>query len=232
MRKDFIKVLTERPRSKGRDHEREKRRPIGEDDAGYKEGMRKPYADRKSFTDLIGPLYRFLQSRTGKPWSKVHSEICKELKGRSTQQQHLLDHLDRAVETKLYAVGRKLYEADGKQFTERYSRQSFYVDPRDGLLKATKFEKSWWRRPKPKDPTTHKADGRDYRRINGIWFEITTVSAPVWVPVGLDTGRWAIQHVEHKRSLSSKELKTLALGNVDEPEIPLGRPRQAAGRRS
>lgn len=43
----------------------------------------------KEFSDLLGPLRRFLLSRVGQPWDKVWSEICQVLKGNGVQAQNL-----------------------------------------------------------------------------------------------------------------------------------------------
>ena len=151
MRNDFSKVLTERPRAGGEPYRAARRsksrsKPIGEDDAvPRKEGIKRPHIENgewKSFTDLIGPLYRFLHSRCGTPWRKVHSEICSGLKGRNTQQQHILDHLKRAVETRLIVKDGGLCHSNGRPFMVYGSHDLFYVDPRDGILKAVKHKRT------------------------------------------------------------------------------------------
>lgn len=222
MRPDFIKVLTERPRAGGDKYRSVRSRgPIGEDEsAPRKQGMEAPHRERKEFTDLLGPLYKFLQSRVGKPWSKVHSEICEHLKGRSTQQQHLLDHLKRAVEDKLEVWPDKtLHEADGRAFSTKggTSWRSFYVDPRDGILKAVKQGRSWRRNygKSLHDPNEFKlVDGRTYKRLDGIWYQVEIVKHAVFTGYSLQGVMiYRDQISEARRQLGTKELKNLGLSN-------------------
>lgn len=222
MRADFTKVLTERPRAGGDKYRVVRPRgPVGEDDVGHKVGMRAPHRERKEFTDLIGPLHRFLQSRVGKPWAKVHSEICANLKGRSTQQQHLLDHLKRAVEDKLEVwPDKSIHYADGHEFFKsgRYSRADFWVDPRDGILKVRKQKRNMWRkRGRATDPNERVLpDGRKFKRLEGIWYELTTRQERLLLYEPQECGEPGQFHtasVERKRQLGSKELKSLGLSN-------------------
>ncbi len=215
MRSDFTKVLTERPRKGGRDAygslgKRTRRKKIGDDEVGQKQGMRRPYmetGDHKEFTDLINPLLRYLYSRVGKPWDKTYAEICKHLKGRSTQQQHLLDHVRRWVETNAVVVDKKVYGPDS-----RPSWKDFYVG-NGGILRAAPLTGKWWKREVRTDPNKRTINGVNYERINGIWYHVIEhkYETKVWdeernlVPV---TRTETI-----KRQLTTKGLKRLKLEN-------------------
>ena len=229
MRSDFSKVLTERPRSSSRVRyknvrNRMTRKTIDEDEQGHAEGMRFPYGyEQKGFTDLIGPLYRFLHSRVGKPWDKVHSEICSALKGRSTQQQHLLDHVESAVISDLSFENGKLVHANGLEFIRRYwgfANRTFYVDPRDGTLKAVteKMRRQWARKPAKREvDELQTKDGKTFRRVVGIWYNIKITTTYVSVIVGFK-GEEAIRKVvpqvqEVKRQLGTAELRKRGLVN-------------------
>lgn len=228
MRDDFSKVLTERPRRghsmSYKDVRRKNLPSFDEDETGGTVSMRRPHGyNTKDFSDLIGPLYKFLQSRVGKRWNDVHSEICKQLKGRSTTQQHLLDHLKWAVDTKI-KLGHdgKLYDERDRPFEKRaawFSRGQFWVDPRDGALKVYARPKEWrWQRSQPgKAPTEFKLDDGGYHKlIDGVWYytkpETVTDSYR-----SATTGElvYYTKNVERKRQLSSKELRAYGLVNSD-----------------
>jgi hypothetical protein len=50
------------------------------------------------FADRLGPIYRFLDSRVGRPWSAVRSELFQKFDSRTTPGRHVLhDHLLRDV---------------------------------------------------------------------------------------------------------------------------------------
>jgi len=237
MRSDFIKVLTERPRDggrRGKGYRKARQRQneanyawrAGDDPApGCKQGMRRPYkvsGGCKRFTDVLGPLVRFLHSRVGKPWSEVHSEICAQLKGRSTQQQHLLDHLNQMVVTDLAWENGKLVHANGTPFL---TRSDFYVDPRDGTLRPVPKKytfRHYWRTTQANIEAESKKDelktktGQVFRRIDGIWYEITARTEPS--PIYADFSKTVVSkyvdiNTEHKRQLGTAELKQRGLSN-------------------
>lgn len=92
-----------------------------------------PKIEGKSFTDLLGPLRRYLQKNVGRPWDKVHSEANAALKagGWGVQhvfQVHFLDEVDRQVFRR--EDGRLISRRSG---SERQVR-GYYVHPRTGLL--------------------------------------------------------------------------------------------------
>lgn len=68
------------------------------------QGMRRAVAeirgwDRKEFSDLLGPLYKYLGSRVGKPWDKTVSQISAQFpRNGNTIQRHIWVHIDQFVE--------------------------------------------------------------------------------------------------------------------------------------
>src|SRR5947209_1367806 len=93
----------------------------------------------KSFTDVLGPLYRYLHSNLGRPWNKIYSEMCASLDKRKVTGRHIFQHLEQMVERECYAGD------DGKVRHSRYQHyrygnheyqqvRGFYVHPRTGLL--------------------------------------------------------------------------------------------------
>lgn len=195
MRKDMHRVLTERPRvggwgkSKKDKFERHYDRSNGEDDSPKRMGIRKVHkacGNEKSFADLIGPLYRLIESNIGRKWDKVYSEIARGLNSRSTVHRHLLDHVEWIVATKTYVgADNKLWEAvkgsspskladtsDGTVFVDsyRFRYRKYFVDS-DGILRKIKFIKL---APKPKKKHFIKVDAMHYyiRNEKEIWFHV------------------------------------------------------------
>jgi hypothetical protein len=58
--------------------------------------------DAKEFSDPINPLKRYLRTRIGKPWRKVHSELSRKLDRRSVSGSHIWDHVLREIEIDCY----------------------------------------------------------------------------------------------------------------------------------
>jgi hypothetical protein len=52
----------------------------------------------KEFSDLLGPLRRYLRKQVGRPWDKLWSEITQTLDSRSLTGQHIFDHIRWEVE--------------------------------------------------------------------------------------------------------------------------------------
>jgi hypothetical protein len=176
------------------------------------------WKERKEFSDLIGPLYRFIHSRVGRKWDDVYSEICANLKGRNTQQQHIINHLWQYVERYVEVLPNGSVRSKSARWWRvrddgDFIYSDFYIDPRTGILCKSK---PWRRRYKgPRiDPDAKRIDGREYRRENGLWFEQTVEIVP-------DSYRdWRTQeliyttkNVVRRRSLNTKELKDLGLKN-------------------
>jgi hypothetical protein len=147
MRKDMAKVIVERPRQ-GR-YTRIKKTPRDFEDCPSKEGMRKPYLNRKSLNENLNPLWRFLERNINRPWDKVYSEICENLKTTSTVQQHVRDHIKGHVLIDVYKVGRKIIHKAHRWDLE-IAFGDLYVDPDSGLLRQ--YNKNKRQRYEREDP--------------------------------------------------------------------------------
>ena len=102
MRIDMAKVVTEKPRRGHGNPSKKWGRRLGknEHDAEDHGPTRAPIARRhqygwnaKEFSDLLGPLRRYLRKQVGRPWNKVWSEIVRNLDSRSLSGQHIFDHI-------------------------------------------------------------------------------------------------------------------------------------------
>jgi hypothetical protein len=54
----------------------------------------------KEFSDVLGPLRRYLRKQVGRPWDHVWSEMTHTLDNRSPTGQHIFDHIRWEVEQK------------------------------------------------------------------------------------------------------------------------------------
>ena len=111
MRSDMHKVVTERSRMYGHNRssyykaikvkERRYYRGILEDYRPKRESIRTPYRKghcNKEFSDLIGPLERYLRAQNGRHWDDVWSDICKVLRGNGLQAAHIKGHVKDLVD--------------------------------------------------------------------------------------------------------------------------------------
>ena len=156
MRKDFIKVLTERPRAGGNrnapnlerlDNLTRNWEDYDETGALNRNGLgrkKRYWRDSKEFTDLLSPLKRYIASNVGRPWDDVYSEICATLKANSVQGNHLREHVSWMVDSYAEFVERVAIYGEDSPY-----RDSWYVDA-DGILRSYPFltraqrRKSYW----------------------------------------------------------------------------------------
>jgi hypothetical protein len=128
-----------------------------------------PHLGEKSFTDVLGPVYRFLRSSVGRRWDDVFSEVAGVLSGRGHAIEHILkSHL-------LIEVADNTWIENGKVFAGESGRSfgylgKFFVDPRDGTLREDKqlrrYTTAW---TSPYDRVYWK-EGLWFVRIEGLWF--------------------------------------------------------------
>ena len=156
MRSDMSKVVTERPRYGHANRSKKTglhiRRWNRDDYFDGKDGLdgpkrlkssrREQYGwDAKEFSDRLGPLKRFLQSRVGKSWNRVYGELSRTLSKRNLTGQHIWEHVRLEVEVHCF-IGEdgKVYrkEAHFGKNTEVY--KGLYVHPTMGVLCEVKSE--------------------------------------------------------------------------------------------
>lgn len=167
MRKDMAKVVVERPRYGG-SYTKSGNKNTSLEDLPIKEGMRKPYGGRyyrKQFNDYLSPLRRFLESRVGKLWDDVYSEIRENINPNSTVQQHIMSHVFGYVDIHVQYI-------DGIPFSKPpYPRkiEGLYVDY-EGYLRYADYEK----RPKwkPKESYIEVNENQVLDKIDGIWYRV------------------------------------------------------------
>lgn len=145
MRKDMAKVLVERSRTGG-SRDRRGRAPRSLEDLPNKVSMKRGHNDRKSLNENLSPLKRFLDSRVGKPWDQVYSEISANLKPSNAVQQHVRDHIWDFVKKDVFIAeggivcGYNRYRYFGGN--HEINNNQLYIDPETGILKKYKTTKN------------------------------------------------------------------------------------------
>jgi len=174
------------------------------------------------------PFDRFLNSRLGRPWDEVYSEMSGAFDHRSLPGYSFFRDLRWHVQTDCW-VG-----ADtGSIFSGYGSRveDEFYVHPWTGLLCwAEPVDRS---RPDPPKVKVDLKEGKSYEKIDGIWYYLeeydieheglilaslapTYLRPKILIEVnGIEffyRTRWT-EHVSVKRQLNKKELRANGLHN-------------------
>jgi hypothetical protein len=117
----------------------------GLESAPQKESIKLMKGNQKWLNDNLEPLIRFLNSKVGKHWDKVYSELCQKMDKNSMLGKHLNDHLFQFVSIKVVIEDKKVYPKDGwlahRELTsyEKYPR--FYVHPISGVLMKARQQK-------------------------------------------------------------------------------------------
>lgn len=231
------KVVIERPRA-GRSWARSHPRPKPPFDSAPRfESIKAPHVRRKWFSDLLGPLKRWLRSQLGRPWNDIYSEACAVIKPDSVIRIHVKTHLLEFVERHTFMHEGKVCYLDTwrdgiTSITERrFGRTEFFVHPEDGvLLEIPNVSKKIQQANKPKTPLTRcwLRKGVALQHIRGLWFECHFEVVPVDMRFkAYDHALERVvsrseltRHDKHyllckwKRQLSRKELKRYSLRNA------------------
>lgn len=170
------KVIVERPRWGSRLRSRKTAQRIDPRlvlDEDFDSGPRRAPVSRhqKYSNEHLQPLWRFLRSNLGRPWSKVYSEIRSRLDRRGVLGNHLLDHLEWEVETRCFLDGKRITACDRLGGPAPVS--GFYVHPKTGLLLEAP-RRRWNRRSDGRTREVERvetADGRLFERLDGLWFQ-------------------------------------------------------------
>ena len=107
MREDMAKVVTEAPRRGHANPSSKWGRRLSKDEYDLDDygASRAPTSrhreygwNAKEFSDVLGPLRRYLNKQVGRPWDKVWSEIADTLDSRLLTGLHIFDHIRSEVE--------------------------------------------------------------------------------------------------------------------------------------
>ena len=233
MRPDMHKVVVERPRAKSWCVPQFPRPKRPFDDLPKHQSMKAAHKVHKSFTDVLGPLKRWLRGQIGRPWNDAYSEACAVIKPDSVVRAHIKTHLLEMVVRHTFLKDGELWCRDGhwsvmevpiSKVTGRW--RIAYVDPDTGILRAMPLFK---RKQPPASPlldSIRLSEETELKRISGLWFRIQTRKLSPGEP-GYDlltrrvrTERtWPGRNYRPpiicvaKRQLSTKELRRYGLTN-------------------
>lgn len=125
------------------------------------------YGKLKHFSDLIGPLQRYLRGSVGRYWDDVYSEMKRTLDSRKVTGNHVFEHVDCLVELKV-RIGE-----DGNPYdvpTGTIPVSGLYVDPRTGLLCWEEHKKKATPEKEPAELTyVLLSKNSGYFKLQGIW---------------------------------------------------------------
>lgn len=197
MRWDMAKQICERERrgsKNGEMYSRFERRGTknklrkGSDDFDNFQSIKKhvPRFEQKELNENLNPLRRFLLKNVGRPWNKVHSEICENIKLSNTVQRHILQHVEWDVELHVkmvdgnpYVVNKYGMGREWKPLTGYGRRPQLYVNPDTGLLQKAPEGQTY--RQRQRAYRNHIPSNRffpadnlliQYWKLDGIWYEI------------------------------------------------------------
>jgi hypothetical protein len=241
MRKDMSKVVIERPRRghslpsvktglriRGYDSE-EEYSELPNRISGRRLAKRSGWY--KNFSDLLGPLRKFLRGNVGRPWDKVYSELSENLDKRKATGLHVFQHVEFEVALHCFeAEDGKIYDRE-KMNRHEHPVKGLYVHPRTRLL-CWKEPVSWQRHQRAeqaKKPIRRVPIGgnQQYIKLKSIWYvgEMETYNHTQKIkgeprPNELFTEGGTVWRVIRKRQCNSKELKAAGLKNDPIAEQP------------
>lgn len=158
------------------------------------EGMRRPYVKRKAFTDLLGPLKRWLRSQVGRLWNDVYSEACAVIKPDSVVRVHIKTHLLEFVERNTFMRDGTVWCITRHRWSESNEmpvydldkrRHLFYVHPETGVLSEIPDKPRPLRQREQIDlrfgtVKRHLLKDRLLLKLAGLWFECRMIRFPPW----------------------------------------------------
>jgi hypothetical protein len=187
MRPDMAKIIVERPRPPSRV-------PRGRDGRRFRDASDSPflpmkagYRDPKSFNENLRPLARYLARQVGRPWDAVYRDVRAVIDGRSTVQQHILQHLTQFVATHTRVVDGDIIDVGAQILGVGRVWQPLYVHPRTGLLLRNPDAIAWRIRDRERALAAERARDAKWRelspttqlhRLDGEWFEVTIATLP------------------------------------------------------
>lgn len=191
----------------------------------YSTGASRQYGyEHKEFSDLLGPLQRYLHSCVGRYWDEVYSEICQNVDRRSVLGDHLHIHVKQfvCIDTFVGEDG-KIYDKKDLQFgwkrhivqpiENQYNSSGYilYVHPETKILSKFLTKRPSWRRNKKEDKDIVRTNDENlwYEKIDKIWYRMIKT-----FETGIDVfgAQYSIENI-NKKQLNKKELQDLGLKN-------------------
>lgn len=179
MRADMDKVIVERPRIGSRLPSRKKGyrkycQKLGIENLPHREPLPGRWRGRQRFlNEHLGPMRRFLRSRVGRPWNRVHQELCEHVSFNNAVQMHVLTHVFDYVHRLVEIRNGNVVRCDNWYRGIVLRPGAMYVCPQSGILKVVKPRRG---SPQPK----HVGAGRltQYHLRDGSWWELQLRKRP------------------------------------------------------
>lgn len=150
MRKDMSKVVTEAPRYGHKNRSKKTALRTRRWDRGRyydgKDGLdsserfpssrfRQHGWDAKEFSDVLGPLKKFLRRQVGRHWDKVYSELSQHLDKRSLTGQHIWTHVWQYVAKDVeFGPDDYVYRKPLRRIGKIWRHSGLYIHPKTGVL--------------------------------------------------------------------------------------------------
>jgi len=83
--------------------------------------------ERKEFSDLLGPVYRYLQSKVGCQWDAIWSDVCRNLRG-----GYAIEHVREHVNNYVHRINDEYFPK--KSIEDIKYGHDFYIDE-EGILR-------------------------------------------------------------------------------------------------
>ena len=178
MREDMDKVIVERPRIGSRAPSRKKGyrkycQKVGIENLPRREPLPGRWRGReRQLNEHLGPMRRFLRSRVGRPWNKVHQELCEHVSFSNAVQMHVLTHVFDYVCRLVEYRGREVVRIDNWHRGIVLRPGQMYVCPRTGILKVV--------RPRQHGTPRRIGSGQltQYHQRDGLWWELRLRKRP------------------------------------------------------
>lgn len=115
----------------------------------------------------LGPMRRFLRSNVGRPWNKVHQELCEHVNFDNPVQSHVLAHVFDYVQQHVEIRGREVFSLDRWRGSRPLDPGTMYICPSTGLLKLVRASVS-------SSPPQRLRLGKltQYHRRDDAWWEL------------------------------------------------------------
>lgn len=224
MRSDMGKVVTEAPRHGSDLPSKKYRKSIRWEgfDAEYEEpyyhsaSARRQYGfHHREFSDVLGPLRRFINSCVGKRWDDIYSELSQKLSRNPTGRDHILTHVRFWVAVHAYQREDGLWvdkELMSHQYRDYGIVDGLYVHPITNIICVQRYTPR--RRRHTKKVDNEILDPRDSSVkyvFDRVWYIHKFVDVKVYSYI-MVAGRVQVQEKTEKqwkryKQASKKELK-------------------------
>lgn len=143
MRSDMRKVVTEAPRAGSSNKSlktghRLSKDDYDKDDSPYRHPIsryRQHGYDAKEFSDVLGPLRRFLRKNVGRPWDMIYSEMSQSLDNRTVSGRHIWTHVfGEVIEHCEIREDGKVYEKRNRHYPYDTPIEGLYIHPVSRIL--------------------------------------------------------------------------------------------------